>query len=379
MLNQQYAILTVIDSYIEPLLIPVISSDKLGVCCGTIQIDSVSSSCGKAQGDRFKLTIPYVKQNLTWNVFFDSQCPEMGPDFIFNDNTFLADMDIDTLSTKVPSLAKWNPNDHNALLNVLVELLACYKQHQIQLLQKQTRLQIEYHMLMESTEMKQENVEMILLPFSSKPTEAKFLINLTVDLSKLQTRTCNSETDTAMLLVVFSGTDWNRIIPQLYFSKSLEEILGRTDTLSIPPFPPDQYLLNYVQRIKKYISDKINSVVQKLERKREYLAAFVSLKRNCSLEFDAINSSYMSALLSENDFYFVLNIQLPLEFPYEPPLVSMISVYHMVSQNNPYTEIVQNYPYDSAWKPSHMINELLRFVKQNVKKFQCNSCRICTL
>lgn len=91
----------------------------------------MSSSCGSVQGDRFKLSIPYARQNLTWNIFFDSQCPEMGPDFIFNDNTFLADMDVDALSTKVPSLAKWNPNDENALLNVLKELLSCYKQHQV--------------------------------------------------------------------------------------------------------------------------------------------------------------------------------------------------------------------------------------------------------
>lgn len=55
----------------------------------------------------------------------------MGPDFIFNDNSFLADIDIDTLSVKVPSLTEWNPNDKHALLNVLIELLSCYKQHQV--------------------------------------------------------------------------------------------------------------------------------------------------------------------------------------------------------------------------------------------------------
>lgn len=124
----QYKIYIIIILYYINLFF---NSFFLGVCCETIKIDSLSSSCGKEQGDRFKLSIPYAKQNLVWNVFFDSQCPEMGPDFIFNDNTFLADIDVDTLSVKVPSLANWNPNDENALLNVLKELLLCYKEHQV--------------------------------------------------------------------------------------------------------------------------------------------------------------------------------------------------------------------------------------------------------
>lgn len=41
------------------------------------------------------------------------------------------DPDIDILSTWVPSLVKWNPNDTDALLNVLIELLLYYKEHQV--------------------------------------------------------------------------------------------------------------------------------------------------------------------------------------------------------------------------------------------------------
>jgi len=66
-----------------------------------------------------------------WNVLFDSQYPEIGPDFIFNDQNFLIDPDIDTLSSQVPSLVEWNPNNTDALFNVLVELLLYYKEHQV--------------------------------------------------------------------------------------------------------------------------------------------------------------------------------------------------------------------------------------------------------
>ncbi|KAG6802092.1 BRISC and BRCA1-A complex member 2 [Apis mellifera caucasica] len=378
MFNQQYAILTAIDSYIEPLLIRVLSTKKLGVCCETIKIDSLSSSCGKEQGDRFKLSIPYAKQNLVWNVFFDSQCPEMGPDFIFNDNTFLADIDVDTLSVKVPSLANWNPNDENALLNVLKELLLCYKEHQIQLIQKQARLQIEYNMLVTSQEIRQEDIEMILLPFSSKPTEARFLISLSVDLSQLQIRTCKSESDVAVLLVTFSGTDWNRITSQLQFSKSLEGILNEIVELYIPYFPSDTHLIHYILKIKKFIAAKVNSVIQSLEKRREYIAAFLLLKYEAILEFDSIKYTYISCLLCENDFYAVLYIHLPLGFPREPPTIELCSIYHITSQDTVYREKVKNYPYEFTWTPHVMIKRLLTFIQRNVETFKSNSIKNCS-
>jgi len=66
-----------------------------------------------------------------WNILFDSQYPEMGPDFIFNDQNFFMDPNIDILSTRVPSLVKWNPDDTDALFNVLNELLLYYKEYQV--------------------------------------------------------------------------------------------------------------------------------------------------------------------------------------------------------------------------------------------------------
>jgi len=41
------------------------------------------------------------------------------------------DPDINILSTYVPSLVKWNPNDIDGLLNVLSELLLYYKDYQV--------------------------------------------------------------------------------------------------------------------------------------------------------------------------------------------------------------------------------------------------------
>ncbi|KOC70040.1 BRCA1-A complex subunit BRE [Habropoda laboriosa] len=369
----------VIDSYIQPLLNRVLFTDKLGISCTTIELDSISSSCGEERGDRFKLSIPYARQNLTWNVFFDSQCPEMGPDFIFNDSTFLTDMDVDTLSAKVPSLAKWNHTDENALLNVLVELLSCYKQHQIQLLEKQIRLQFEYNTLMRPPEVNPEDVEMILLPFNSKPTEARFLIRLSVDVSQLPNRTCKSKNDTAMLLVTFSGADWDRITPQLHFSKSLKEILGGTGGLHLPHFPPRQILINYVLDIKKYIAERVNSIVQSFEKRRDYLATFIALKRESCIEYDTLNYTYISSLVNLDNFHFVLYIQIPSGFPLEQPIVQFISVYHIISRNVPYTEVVENCHYNPKWTPCRMIEELYAFILRKAGiLFKLNSIKSCS-
>ena len=379
MLSQQYDVITNTDSHesthIKPLLIRLRKTDKLGICCDTVGVDSVLSSYGMTKGDRFKLSIPYAKQNLTWNVFFDSECPEMGPDFIFNDDAFLANMDVDTFSTNVPSLANWNPNDGDALLNVLAELLSCYKQYQIQLLEKQDRLQLEYTMLMESGNVKPEDVEMILLPLASKPTEARFLVSLTVDVSEVPHRTRESKTDMAMLLVTFRGPDWNYITPQLHLSKSLENIFGGPNTLNLPYFSCDTSLADYVSEIKKSIAGKINSLVQSWERRRLFLAAMMAKLYGSHLEYDAINFTYLSHFLSTPNFGFILHVQLPPGFPREPPIIRLQSVYHFTEDGSPYTEVLKNCPYNQQTKPRNMAEKIMRHVFSNVEEFMNNSAR----
>ena len=379
MLSQQYDVTTNTDSHesthIKPLLIRLRKTDKLGICCETVGVDSVLSSYGMTKGDRFKLSIPYAKQNLTWNVFFDSECPEMGPDFIFNDDAFLANMDVDSFSTNVPSLANWNPNDGDALLNVLAELLSCYKQYQIQLLEKQDRLQLEYTMLMQVGEVKPEDVEMILLPLASKPTEARFLVSLTVDVSEVPHRTRESKTDMAILLVTFRGPDWNYITPQLHLSKSLENIFGGPNTLHLPYFSGNTSLADYVSDIKKSIAGKINSLVQSLERRRSFLAAMVAKLYGSVLEYDAINFTYVWHSLTKHNLNFISHIQLPPGFPRDPPIITLQSVYHFTEDGSLYTEVLKNCPYNQQAKPRNMAEKIVRHIFSSVDEFFNNSAR----
>ncbi|XP_018406931.1 PREDICTED: BRCA1-A complex subunit BRE-like [Cyphomyrmex costatus] len=376
MLNQQHPLLSTIDSYIEPLLKRVLQTKKLGVPYGLIKLDSVSSSCNKNKNDCFKLSIPYAGEHLMWNILFDSQCPEIGPDFIFNDQNFLIDPDIDILSTWVPSLVKWNPNDTDALLNVLTELLLYYKEHQIQLLGKQEdRLQLEYSTLVGETEICKEDIEVMML-LGLKPVEARFLIRISVDFTRLPPRMNKSQTDEVMLLVTFYGPDWNRISPQLYLSKTLEDAIGRPEPLLIPPLPPNKYLMDYVPEVIKFLEEKINSAVQCFESRKEFIVFLLVLQRGSIVEYDAIEFNWIIILLEHRDFHFLIHFNLPSIFPKEKPQIALQSVYHLTSQGILYREVLDDVPYSPRWSMKLMVDKLLTYIIENaVQKFQANSIK----
>lgn len=376
MLNQRHPILNNIDPSIEPLIKRVLQTKNFGVCCNVIELNSITSSCGQAKGDRLKLSIPYAKQNLIWNVLFDTQCPEVGPDFIFHDDTFLADPDVDMLANHVPSLVKWDPNNGNALLNVLTELLHCYKQHQIQLIENQDRLQLEYSTLVGETDVRAEDVELLLLPFGVKPTEARFLISLPLDAYQLPIYINRSNNSVAILDVTFYGPTWNRIIPRLYLPKQLEEACGGSVNLHIPPFPPDKYLMDYVPEVKQFMSEKINALNQNYRNKKDFVAALIMLERGSIIEYDAIHFSFITILLEVRDFYFLVHFYLSNGFPQNMPTIKIESIYHMTPQNHNYTEILTDVPYSPSWKSTQMVMKLLTYIMDTaVATFQNNSMK----
>lgn len=107
-----------------------------GIIRGPIELISITSSHGNDKGDRFNLSIPYANQTLNWTVLFNATCPELGPDFEFSDKTFLVDPTVEFLEEYVPSLITWNFRNVDCLLNVITELVLCYRAHQVRKLIK---------------------------------------------------------------------------------------------------------------------------------------------------------------------------------------------------------------------------------------------------
>ncbi|XP_012269010.1 BRISC and BRCA1-A complex member 2-like isoform X2 [Athalia rosae] len=376
MLNQNQAVWNSVDDFIEPLLKCVLQTPRVGVSCGKVEASNVTSSCGKEKGDRFHLSIPYAGKRLVWSVFFNSLCPELGPDFLFNDDTFLDDPDLDTIIRHVPSLAHWDVTSDDALLMVIIELLMYYKQHQIELLGKQgERLQFEYSTLVSATEICAEDLEVVLLPSGLRPIEARFLIRMAMDFSKLPERSTHQD-DEAMLLVTFNGPDWNRITPELYLSKSLEEAFGGQAALHIPPFISTKCLMDYVPEVKRVINEKIILLATCFEKRKSFIAALLLLKRGSIIEYDAVESSQATLLFEYRDFYCMVHFKLPPAFPKEAPLIVLQSIYHMTSMGTLFCQTVEDLPFSHRWTPFEMVTKALNhIVEKEVQKFQTNSVK----
>lgn len=81
--------------------------------------------------DQFTLVLPYAGSQLKWEVIFDSLYPWFAPDFRFDDETFLSNVNDEFIEQHIPSLAHWNDKDPKALSCVITELTELYREHQV--------------------------------------------------------------------------------------------------------------------------------------------------------------------------------------------------------------------------------------------------------
>lgn len=101
-----------------------------GLCKNKVDIERIYG-CSEGTESQFRLVLPYCSKKLKWEVIFDASTPWFAPDFRFDDDSFLNNVDVEFLEQKVPSLLKWNENDPQALTDVLSELVTLYKSHQV--------------------------------------------------------------------------------------------------------------------------------------------------------------------------------------------------------------------------------------------------------
>lgn len=375
---------------VQPYIKEVLYSGNVGICAGNLKIDDVQSGRPTIEtsncGDRFKLIIPYAGQSITWEVVFNSVLPHFPPDFRFDDDTFLSDPEVELIEENVPSLANWDCQDSKSLLRVICELLALYRKYQVSLLSDYSRLQFEYSSLVYQTTVSEDDVEVLI---GSRSTNIKsrlvggavnFLIRLKIDFSNLppvQTGQDSSES-AAVLLVTFHPPEGSRITPQLYLSPRVEKALGGSSSFHLPSFPSGSCLMDYVPIVAELLRDRLSAISLTYEKKKEYLGALCYRMGKAMLEFDAVSFSHASFLLECRDFYFLLHVSLPMNFPRDRPVFVFQSVYHS-SYGKPFKTRCEECPYSPRWDPSEMVERACAFIGSYIEVFQRSSIQSCPI
>ncbi|XP_071504372.1 BRISC and BRCA1-A complex member 2-like [Diadema setosum] len=354
--------------YVDSLL----RDGDIGLLGGNVRV--VEPKCGRITQnprhscDRFKITIPYGGNELTWQVIFDSLHPTHPPDFIFDahDKMFAPDLE------ELKCLASWDHEDSKSLVYVVQELIAKYRQYQEHLLSSNMRLQFEYVTLVETSNFTEIEVHHTQKVPYTRDTTVNFLIKLPIDFSDIPAYLIkdNPGNDIAILLVSFQGIDGNKILPQLYLSPRVERALGGTSSLRIPNYPNRGRLTDYVTHVQELLQNLVEQVVKGYQKRKEFIAALISHYGSSVIEYDSEGFSKASFLFELQEFYFILHIHIPSFFPREQPEFVFQSVYHTTSSGQPYQTSVCNYPYSPRWSGNEMAERARVFMEQYVQDFK---------
>lgn len=357
--------------HVQKFVEEIIRNGKIGISAGNIAVIHAKSGCSnfekKPLCDRFKIVIPYGGQSVTWEILFHALYPELPPDFIFDDGNFKPDIN------DIESLCNWNPDDPASLIQVIQQLLEKYRWQEVMLLEDYSRLQFEYSSLIHQAGFSDTDVE-VLLNRKNRNGPVNFLIRLPIDFSKLPPFLTkdNPGDDSAVLLVTFQTPDGSRITPQLYLSPRVEQALGGNAALRIPSFSSAGCLMDYVPLVRQLLSNKIEQIVVGFEKRKEYVAAFLSHYGRSIVEYEAESFSKLSLMFEWNDFYFLLHINIPLYFPQDKPSFMFQSIYH-ANLGRPYSVICNDYPYSPRWSGNEMAERAQSFLLDYVPKFQRSS------
>ncbi|XP_066993310.1 BRISC and BRCA1-A complex member 2 isoform X3 [Anabrus simplex] len=367
---------------VRPFIREVMINGRIGIGAGNLRIADVQTGRPTIEtsenGDRFKLSIPFAGQLISWEIVFNSYRPSFPPDFCFHDESFLSDPEVNILEENVPSLAKWDAEDPKSLLHVISELLALYRKHQVSLLNgvDYSRIYFEYSSLVCQAQVLEEDVEVLIGTRNNKSRllsgAVNFLIKLKVDFSSLPPIVSNENPgeNAAMLLVTFHSPEGSRITPQLHLAPSVEKALG---SFQLPPFPPDgSCLMDYVPVVVEQLQEKVSNIANCFEKKKEYFAALFYRLGKSVVEYDGVTFTRATFILEWRDFYFLVHFTLPAQFPLDRPMLLFQSVYH-IAYGNPYQTWVDDYPYSPRWLPNEMVDRVYNYILEHAEVFQKKS------
>ncbi|XP_068630473.1 BRISC and BRCA1-A complex member 2-like [Battus philenor] len=327
---------------------------ELGLCKAKVDLERIGNN-NDGSVTQFRLILPYCSKKLKWEVIFDSSAPWFAPDFRFDDDSFLNSPDEDFFVKNIPSLTNWDGNNPNALCDVITEMIKLYKIHQIKKLNDDdtSRASFEYSALLGNGFTSEQDIEVWVVGHITE-----FLIKLKVDTSRLpelynEGIENNPGIDTALLLVRYP----NSTNAELMLSPFLTKCLGN---ISLPLMHQSGVLMDYVPMVTDMLNNKIQDLLNNEKLKRELLAQLIVKYEGAVLEHDA-NSAAL--LFQMNDFHWILQIDIGVQFPEKPPVLTLRSVYHC-SKGKPKFKVLSSCPY----------NNFEGYIEQQVDIFK-NECK----
>lgn len=177
----------------------------------------------------------------------------------------------------------------------------------------------------------------------------------------------------------------DRAAPRLLLSASLRAFLQQVGLeLRLPnnaaPGDPRRLL-----DVALFVRDSLHSALEQAGNscaaRRRVMSLLVGKLRGATLEFDAELFRSATFLLEWHDFFFVLRLELQDLFPHHRlgPVIELRSIYHTVTEDGvrkPFQRSFQaELPHSPRWEPPQFVERWLRFVKEELPKFQADSVR----
>lgn len=317
--------------------------------------------------DRFQLIIPYAGTPLECMVVFQSTGPECPPDFVFSDPRFFVPIN------EIESLSAWDVKNSSALSSTVKEIIQVYKKKQIQELEKYYYLSFEYLCLYQLKEFEEDDIEIIVPPEPDSPVH--FLIRLHVDLhsyfSEFYDEGYEIE-ENPLLLVTYPDRSCNKSIQRLYLTRNMETLLGLDDTFQLSLEITDNYLTRYMVAIQEELKTRCELSASRYQKRKLYFLQFLAYFSKSIVEYDIMFYSCIVLLLKEGNFHFMVEINLPDNYPNGTPALIFRSIYHK-SDNKPVQIAVDSYPYSSKWSITRVLQETVKFMAEYAPRFMQNS------
>lgn len=321
--------------------------------------------------DRFTVGIPYCGTQIEWEVIFNRNHPSLPPDIIFSSEDdqmeFIPDIE------RLKAYSVWSLDRPNCLSQLLEELLMEYRLHHRTILAQFHRLYFELDTLVQNNAYTSVDVHCSRSPNeSSFEPIARFYIPLRVDFSAIPAYLTkdNPGPDIAALVVTFYPPDASRVVPVLFLSPRVERVLGGSGALRLPPWGGElgSCLMDYVPRVHTLLEEKVQTIVQSYIKRKECVAAFLSIFGQAVLEYDTEAFKKLAFFFEYLGFSFVAMLELSDDFPQEQPRLILRSVYHK-AQGVPCQRILTDYPYSPRWNADEKAERMRSYLMQVAPQF----------